>query len=436
MATPTMMKITKKIVLSALLISFTTSAFAAQVLDRVIAIVNDDVIMESQLETRLSQITSQYPAEQLPPISELRKQLLDRLVEEALELEVARRAGVNIGERELEETLARIAAGNGQTIEQFRATVEASGESWYAAREQIRRELLLNQVQQGAVSARINVTEQEITNFLESDEGKNQTATNYNVAHILLPVSSTATTDELNAVAAESTQVFNAASAGDDFAGLARTHSKAPDALEGGQLGWRRIEQLPSVFATHVEDMEVGEVTEPFRSGAGYHIVKLINKRGAEDQVVEQTEVRHILISPNAIRSEEQAREQLVEVRNRILAGEDFGELAAEFSEDHGSARREGSLGWSMPGSFVPQFEATMNSLEVGELSEPFLSQFGWHILEVTGRRDQNMSERYLEMQAENFIRSRKFYDELPRWRQELRDEAYISYKAPYDELM
>ncbi|WP_298635622.1 peptidylprolyl isomerase [uncultured Umboniibacter sp.] len=431
-----MMKITKKIVLSVLLISFTASAFAAQLLDRVIAIVNDDVIMESQLETRLSQITSQYPAEQLPPIAELRKQLLNRLVEEALELEVARRAGVNIGESKLEETLARIAAGNGQTVEQFRASIESAGQPWYAAREQIRRELLLSQVQQGAVSARITVTEQEIRNFLESDEGKNQTATNYNVSHILLPISSETTPAELTAVAEEATEVYNAASAGEDFATLARTHSKSPDALEGGEFGWRRIEQLPSVFATHVEVMEIGEVTEPFRSGAGYHIVKLINKRGAEDQVVEQTEVRHILISPNAIRSEEQAREQILAVRERILAGEDFGELAAEFSEDHGSARRAGSLGWSMPGSFVPQFESTMNSAEIGEVSEPFLSQFGWHILEVTGRRDQNMSERYLEMQAENFIRSRKFYDELPRWRRELRDEAYISYKAPYDELM
>ncbi len=431
------MKKTTKALLAAFAISSSTLAFAATTLDRVIAIVNDDVIMESQLKDRLQQIYAQYPPEQLPPKQDLEAQLLNRLVEETLELELARRAGISISEQELGQTIARVAAQNGVTVAEFEARLVQSGESLYAAREKIRRELILNQVQQGAVGARIKISEQEIRNYLASDEGKQQTATAYKVAHILIPIPADSTSDQLEEINEQAKKVFDAADAGEDFGTLARTYSKAPDALEGGQLGWRKIQELPTLFANHIESMSSNEVSPPFRSGAGYHIVKLEAKQGAEDQVIQQTEVRHILISPNAIRSEEEARELLIEVSERYVSGEEsFEDLAKEYSEDYGSARKGGSLGWSNPGSFVPQFEQTMNTLDVGEISDPVRSQFGWHVIEVTGRRDQNMSERYLEMQAENFLRSRKFYDELPRWRQELRDDAFIEVKAPYNETL
>jgi len=426
------MKKTIRILLAALALS-SVSSFAANTLDRVIAIVNEDVVMESQLQSRLQQIYQKFPASQLPPRAQLEQQILDRLIEETLELEVARRAGVHVTEQELQQTIGRIAAGNNMTIPEFEASLVADGTPMYAAREQIRREVLLNQVQQGAVGARIRITEQEITNYLNSEEGKKQTATSYNVAHILIPVPANADSSTLNELNEQALEVYNKATAGDNFAALARSNSKAPDALEGGQLGWRKIQELPSLFANHVEGLREGQVSEPFRSGAGYHIIKLQGVRGADNQVIQQTQVRHILVAPNAIRTEDDAREQLLDITKRYKGGEDFAALAKEFSEDYGSARKGGDLGWSNPGMFVPQFEQTMNSLKIGELSEPFRSQFGWHILEVTGRRDQNMSQKFLENQAENFLRSRKFYDELPRWRQELRDEAYIEIKAPYN---
>lgn len=428
-----MKKITKLMLALALVAS--THAIARP-LDRVIVVVNDDVIMQSQLDDRVGQILTQYPADQLPPREELETQVLNRLVEETLELEVARRASVNVSDREVMEAIGRIAAGNGQNLDQLQQAIESSGQTIYSFREQIRREMTLNRVQEGAVNARIEVTPQEIANFLASDEGQNYTATNYNVAHILLETPSESTAEQLNAIAQEAQYVHELASSGESFEQLARTYSDAPDGLEGGNLGWRRVEQLPTLFANYVQNMEVGEITQPFRSGAGYHILTLIEKRGAEDQVIIQTEVRHILLKPNAIRSNEASLEEITELRQQVLDGADFGELAREFSEDYGSARLGGSLGWSNPGSFVPQFEAAMGTLEIDEISEPIQTQFGWHILQVTGRRDQNMSERFLEMQAENFLRSRKFYDELPRWRQELRDDAFIVYKEPYDERM
>lgn len=428
-----MKKITKLMLALALVAS--THAIARP-LDRVIVVVNDDVIMQSQLDDRVGQILAQYPADQLPPREELDAQVLNRLVEETLELEVARRASVNVSDREVMEAIGRIAAGNNQTLDQLQQAIESSGQTIYSFREQIRREMTLNRVQEGAVNARIEVTPQEIANFLASDEGQNYTATNYNVAHILLETPSESTAEQLNAIAQEAQYVHELASSGESFEQLARTYSDAPDGLEGGNLGWRRVEQLPTLFANYVQNMEVGEITQPFRSGAGYHILTLLEKRGAEDQVIIQTEVRHILLKPNAIRSSEASLEEINELRQQVLDGADFGELAREYSEDYGSARLGGSLGWSNPGSFVPQFEAAMGNLEIDEISEPIQTQFGWHILQVTGRRDQNMSERFLEMQAENFLRSRKFYDELPRWRQELRDDAFIVYKEPYDERM
>ncbi|NVK11902.1 MAG: peptidylprolyl isomerase [Gammaproteobacteria bacterium] len=428
-----MKKITKLMLALALVAS--THAIARP-LDRVIVVVNDDVIMQSQLDDRVGQILAQYPADQLPPREELETQVLNRLVEETLELEVARRASLNVSDREVMEAIGRIAAGNGQNLDQLQQAIEASGQTIYSFREQIRREMTLNRVQEGAVNARIEVTPQEIANFLASDEGQNYTATNYNVAHILLETPPDSTAEQLNTIAQEAQYVHELASSGESFEQLARSYSDAPDGLEGGNLGWRRVEQLPTLFANYVQNMEVGEITQPFRSGAGYHILTLLEKRGAEDQVIIQTEVRHILLKPNAIRSSEASLEEITELRQQVLDGADFGELAREFSEDYGSARLGGSLGWSNPGSFVPQFEAAMGTLEIDEISEPIQTQFGWHILQVTGRRDQNMSERFLEMQAENFLRSRKFYDELPRWRQELRDDAFIVYKEPYDERM
>lgn len=425
----------KAILLGGLLaLTMQSPAFAGTVLDRTIAVVNNDVIMQSQLTQRLNQIYAQYPKDQLPPKEILTKQILNQLVQETLELEVAKRAGVTISNQELQQSIENIAKKNKLTPEQFEKKIALDGDT-RMAREQIRREMLLSRVQQGAVNARIKISPQEVKNFLNSDEGKLQTASSYNVAHIIITLPGNATEAQIETAGDKAEKVYKDALAGKDFSELARANSGAGDALKGGQLGWKKIQDLPTLYANKVAKMEVGQVTKPFRSGAGFHILKLQNMQGADAQVVKQTEVRHILIKPNAIRTDEQSQKLLEELRKRIEAGEDFSAIAKEYSEDYGSGAQGGDLGWSMPGTFVPAFEKTMNNTKVGEISEPFRSQFGWHILEVTGRRDQDMSDKYREMMAQNFLKSRKFQDELPRWRQELKDEAYISFKPPYDKL-
>src|SRR5690606_20514587 len=296
-------------------------------------------------------------------------------------------------------------------------------------KDQLSTEMLLARVQQAQVNRRIFISEQEVENFLASEEGRNWISPDVNLGHILIPLSAGASLDEVEEATAKATMIAERLAAGDDFRNLAITHSADQSALQGGDLGWRKMSELPEVLIGPIAGLEPGQVTDIIRSNAGLHILKLYDKRGGDQQMIQQSKVRHILLKPNEIRGDEDTYNALAALAARIRAGESFAELAREHSEDIGSALIGGDLGWSLPGKFVPQFEQVMNSIPVDQVSEPFRSDFGWHILEVTERRDQDFSEDIKRAQAESILRQRKFESELQIWLQEIRDEAFVEIK-------
>lgn len=414
----------------ALMVSLSATA-QIELLDKVIAIVDDDVVLQSELNQRVATVYTQIQQSgtQPPPQDILLQQVLDRLISERLQLNIAYSAGVRIPDEELNAAMERIAAGNKITMEQYAEQIHAQGQTVANVREEIRNELTLMRVQQGKVMRRIRISQQELDNFLNSEEGRFLTSPDVNIGQILLSVPSSASTADADKILARVLDLRSQAADGVDFRQLAIANSADQSALQGGDLGWRKMAQLPGVFIDAVEDLDVDEISEPIRSGAGYHLLKLYERRGGGEQLIEQHFARHILIKPNQIRDQETTVNELNKLRDRVLAGEDFAELAKEFSEDPGSGLKGGELGWSTPGMFVPEFEQTMNSIAVGEVSAPFSSQFGWHILQVTDRRKQDFSDDILRSRAENMLRQRKYEEELQVWLQEIRDEAFIEIK-------
>jgi len=415
-------------------VSVTASA-QLEILDRVAAVVDEDVVLESEVQRRLASIYAQIKQSgtQPPPQEILLQQVLERLISERLQLNMGYDAGVRITDAELNDALARIASSNKLTMEQYAEQVHASGSTLSNVREENRNEMVLMRVQQGQVMRRIRISSQELDNFLNSEEGRFMTSPDVNVGHILLPVPSGKSNDEVNAILQRAQDLLDEANSGTDFRQLAIANSADQTALQGGDLGWRKMAQLPGVFIEAVEQLEIDQVSEPIRSDAGYHLIKLYERKGGGEQLIEQHFSRHILIKPNQIRDEATVISQLTELRERIKAGEDFALLSKEFSEDPGSALNGGELGWSTPGMFVPEFEQTMGSIEIDEVSAPFLSQFGWHILQVTERRNQDFSENITRNRAQNLLRQRKYEEELQVWLQEIRDEAFVEIKAPVE---
>ena len=410
--------------------SVTTSA-QLEILDKVVAIVDEDVVLESEVQRRLATIYAQIQQSgtQPPPQEIVVQQVLERLISERLQLNMGYSAGIRITDAELNDAMARIASSNQLTMEQYAEQIHATGSTLSNVREEIRNEMILMRVQQGQVMRRIRISNQELDNFLNSEEGRFMTSPDVNVGHILLPVPSGKNNEEVNAILQRAQGLLEEANNGTDFRQLAIANSADQTALQGGDLGWRKMAQLPGVFIEAVEKLEVGQISEPIRSDAGYHLIKLYERKGGGEQLIEQHFARHILIKPNEIRDEETVVSQLTELRERIKAGEDFALLTKEFSEDPGSALNGGELGWSTPGMFVPEFEQTMGSIELNEVSAPFLSQFGWHILQVTERRNQDFSENITRNRAQNLLRQRKYEEELQVWLQEIRDEAFVEIK-------
>lgn len=413
-----------------LIVSATSSA-QIEVLDRVAAIVNEDVVLKSEVEQRLASIYQQIrqSGTQPPPEDILLQQVLERLISERLQLAQGYRNGIRVSDDELNQTLQSIAEGNGLSMEQYVQQLHEQGSTLSKVREEVRSELIIRRVQQAFVMRRIRISEQELDNFLSSEEGKFLTSPDVNLGHILLPVSSSASKDESAAILEKAQGIYQQALSGTDFRQLALANSSGQTALEGGNLGWRKMAQLPGVFIEAVEDLELGDVSKPIRSDAGYHLIKLYERRGGGEQLVEQHFSRHILLKPNEIRDETTTVELLNSLRQRALTGEDFALLAKEFSEDPGSSLRGGELGWSTPGLFVPAFEQTMNTIPLNEISAPFRSPFGWHILQVTERRQQDFSQDILRNRAQNVLRQRKYEEELQVWLQETRDKAYVEIK-------
>ncbi|MFC3609435.1 peptidylprolyl isomerase [Stutzerimonas tarimensis] len=407
-------------------------AFAqVQPLDRIVAIVDNDVIMQSQLQQRLREVrnTMSQRGVELPPEEEMRQQVMERLIAENLQLQLAERSGIRIGDEELNQAMATIAQRNNMSLEQFREALARDGMSPEQAREQIRREMLITRVRQRRVAERVQVSDQEVQSFLASDLGKLQLSEEYRLANILIPVPEAADAATIQAAEAAARDTYEQARQGADFGRLAMARSASENALEGGDMGWRRAAQLPPPFDTMVGDMQVGQVTEPIRTPPGFILIQLTDKRGGETQVRQEVRVRHILIKPSEIRSETEARQLAERLHVRLRAGEDFAELARNFSEDPGSALNGGDLDWIDPNSLVPEFSQVMADTASGELSEPFRTPYGWHVLEVLGRRATDASQEYREQQAANLLRNRKFDEELQSWLRQIRDEAYVEIK-------
>ncbi len=416
--------------LAALLISPLALA-ETEMLDRVVAIVGEDVVLESELEERLASIKARIEQsdsrQSPPPDNVLRDQILDQLILERLQMEMGRRFGIEVSDQQLEQTIQRIMQSNNLTEAQLRSDLENQGQTMEGFRDQIRREMWVNQIQQAVVNSRIELNDQDIESFLASTDGKFATSPEYRLGHILLSVPSGASDEEVEEVQEEARRIRQDLVDGADFEQAAITHSNDANALQGGEIGWRKLEQLPELFSDVVAGLEDGDVSEPVRSGAGFHLLKVHETRSdAGDSMVEQTKARHILIKASEIVDDAAAEQTLTELRERVLDGESFADLAREHSEDIGSMLQGGDLGWTMPGQMVPAFDRTMNETEVGEISEPFKSQFGWHILTVEDRRDQDMSEQMIRNQAANMLRERRFDEELQTWLAEIREEVYV----------
>ena len=412
---------------------FLGSAVQAEVqpLNRVVAIVDNDVIMQSQLDARAREVqqTIAKRGAQLPPTDVLNQQVLERLIVENLQLQIGERSGIRITDEELNQAMASIAQRNNLTLEQFSAALSRDGLSFNDAREQIRREMIISRVRQRRVAERIQVTDQEVKNFLASDMGKMQLSEEFHLANILIPLPEGASPEVIQAGARKVSEVYDQLRSGADFAQMAISSSASENALEGGEIGWRKAGQLPPPLDGLISALAPGEITEPIRTPSGFMIIKLLEKRGGSSVVSDEVHVRHILIKPSEIRSEAETRRLAERLYERIVSGEDFATLAKSFSEDPGSALNGGDLNWIDPSTLVPEFREVMAKTSSGELSKPFKSQYGWHVLEVLGRRATDNSDKFREQQAMNALRNRKYDEELQAWLRQIRDEAYVEIK-------
>lgn len=407
------------------------AASKAVSLDKVVAIVDEDVVLSSELNDRMAAVLQRLQGQykDLPDEAVLRKQVLDQLVLERIQLGLAKRYEIKVDETDVDQAIERIQKKGNLNKEQFLADLKRQGLSLDGLRAQIRNEITLSQLQQGVVNSRIKITPQEVDHFLVSSDGKFATSPDYHIGHILIAVPSAADADTIAAAEKKAKDVFEKLKTGADFAQMAIANSNDQAALQGGDIGWRKLAQLPELFGNQLSGLTAGQITAPFRSGAGFHILKNIEQRGGGQQLIEQTHARHILIKTSEIMDDSQAREKLLSIKDRIEKGEDFGKLARDNSEDTGSMLSGGDLGWATPGTFVAAFEEAMANTHDGKISRPFKSQFGWHILQVLERRKEDMSDQMKRNQAQNMIRSRRFDEEYQLWLAQIREDAYVEIK-------
>ncbi|WP_018274501.1 peptidylprolyl isomerase [Teredinibacter turnerae] len=403
-----------------------------QMLDRVVVIVDKSVITQSELDSRIANITQRaaQAGMRLPPRDVLQKQVLDQLISETLQLNMAKRYGIEISDADLNGAIQNIKASRGWDEETFAREVRAEAANMHEFRENLRREITLQQVSQGVVRGRIRISEQEISNFLKSADAQFWISPDYRLGHILIPLPPAPSKEQTDAAEKRADAIYKQLVNGANFGEMAIAESSGPSALKGGDLGFRKSADLPTLFAEIAPTLEVGDVSKPARSQAGFHILKLMDKRGETKQVVSQAKVRHILLKPSAILPSDKARAKLEQIREQIVKGEaDFAELAKDNSEDIGSKMSGGDLGWAEPDTFVGEFAQTIRDTKIGEISEPFQTQFGWHILEVLDRRQEDLTEEAIRAKARQVLTSRRFEDETQVWLQEMRDDAFIEVK-------
>ncbi|MCB2427360.1 peptidylprolyl isomerase [Methylophaga pinxianii] len=400
-------------------------------LDRIVAVVNNEVILDSELvemeQTVRQQLRQREAA--IPSSEILRRQVLERLIMQKLQLQRADMSGIRVGDDALNASIRQIAENNNLTLRQFRDALESDGYDFAEFRETIREEMVISRLRKSEVEDAIVVSEREVDNFLATQNLQGDSEQAFRLLHILVGIPDAPTPEQVQAAEEKLAEIQGLLEQGADFSEVAAGYSDGQNALEGGELGWRKQAELPTLFAGVVPNLSVGEVSEVIRSGSGFHLVKLAEKRSEETHLVKQTKARHILIKTNELVTDEAAESRLNQLRERILNGEDFAELARAHSEDTGSAIEGGSLGWASPGVMVPEFEEVMNSLAEGEMSEVFKSRFGWHLLQVEERREQNMADEFNRNKAREQLKQRKIEEELESWLRAMRDEAYIEYR-------
>lgn len=399
---------------------------AVEILDKVIAVVDDDVIMDSELQERITAVKNNIALRNVeaPPEDVLIRQTLDRLILESIQLQMGARYGIRIEEQQMAAAVGRLAGQNGLTPEQFIAQLEASGGSYADLRDNIGREMIIQRVQSGNVNQRIEINAAEIDAFLKTSDGEQLIQPVYRLLHARLDVPETL---DFEAAKTQVELLGDRIKQGEEFNQVIAS-SEEPYLFTGGDLGLRPGSDIPSLFAELAPTMQEGESQGPIINGRSVHFIYLAEKRGGT-QIIPQTSVRHILIQPSEITTSQQAQELAATLKKRALSGEDFAELAREYSKDIGSAQEGGDLGWASPGQMVPAFETVMAAIAKGDISEPFESPFGWHVLQVLDRRDQDVTELVNRNRAEDFLHNRKFQEELEAWLQQIRDEAFVDIK-------
>ncbi len=418
-----------------LLLSSTITPVAAEedvvALDRIIAVVDNDVITRGELDDKLHIVKQQLEKQgtPLPPSDVLEKQLLERMITDRLQLQHAAQTGLRVDDNQLDKTIERIADQNKLGLPEFRAALEAEGMNFRKFREDIRREILLARLREREVDNRVNVTEAEIDNLLTTKNASGESTDELEIAHILIRVPEQASPDELQRLRAKAEEALKKLQEGADFGQISAGYSDAPNAIDGGKLGRKKLTALPELFQSPLKSMKTGEVTPLLRSSNGFHILKVLAREGGSTPlVVQQTHARHILIKPSEIISDSDAQRKLADLKERLDNGGNFEELARQYSED-GTASKGGDLGWVNPGDTVPDFEKAMNAMAPGETSAPVRSPFGWHLIQVTERRSQDMSQESARLKARQEIKARKADEAYQDWIRELRDRAYVEYR-------
>lgn len=397
-------------------------------IDRIIAVVDQVVITENELIDRIQSVRSQLEKQdaKVPPADVLQKQILERLINDRLLLQYAAQTGVRVDDTQLDKTVERIAEQNKLSVPDFRAALEQEGISYRKFREDIRNEIIIARLREREVENRVTVTEAEVDNYLTTQSSQGEIQDEFEISHILIRTPEDGSPEELQPMREKAEAALKRLNEGVDFSEVSASMSDAPNALEGGVLGWKTSAQIPELFNEALKPLQPGNLTPILRSPNGFHILKMTNRRGGSSPlVVEQTKLRHILVKLSEIMSDSDAQQRMLMIKERLDNGADFAELARQFSED-ASANSGGDLGWVNPGDTVPQFEQAMNLLAPNEISEPVRSPFGWHIIQVQDRRKQDMTKEAARFKARQEIRARKAEEAYEDWVRELRDRAYV----------
>ncbi|MHB1247320.1 MAG: peptidylprolyl isomerase [Sulfuriferula sp.] len=406
------------------------TALPIKPLDSIVAVVNDDVITRYDLDEHYDRAVQQLKARNIPlparPV--LEKQLLERMINDRIQLQLANQTGIRVDGPTLDKALDRIAAQNNMNLEQFRSALAKEDIPFDKFRSDIRNEITLQRLQEREVDSKVNITEAEVDTYLENQAKQGQ-EDEYNFDHILVRIPEAATTEQIQQQRARAQMILDQLQKGADFAQLSASYSDASNALDGGNVGWRRASQLPQPFIDVLTKLQPGQVSDIIRSSNGFHIIKLVDKRGQNSKmVVQQTHVRHILIKTNELVSATDAKNRLLQIRERLLNGASFADMARQYSDDS-SASKGGDLGWVSPGETVPEFEHAMNALQPGQISQPVQTPFGFHLIEVLARRDQDVTKERQRLLARQTLRERKIEDAKEEWLRQLRDSAYVEYR-------